>query len=215
MSIFNKVHKILIQYRINESYTKRFLKYGNSPAGVFWKNSFTQNYRFELIHKEILKSENIGKYVIADIGCGYGKFFDYLNSQITIQNFHYYGYDINPIFINFCKKKYTYNNVNFYKLSYPISYADFSIMSGTFNLCVIDNLFSWEKFLINSLNDIWKKTKKMMVFNLLVRDKKVISNMLYYTEKKWIKNVCIKKFGKTRIIQDPLLPDDILIVTSR
>ncbi len=215
MYIFQKIKIAVIEYRINELYTKRFLKYGKKPAGVFWKNSFTQNYRFELIYKEILKEHNLEMSIIADIGCGYGKLYEFLKSQKSELNFEYIGYDINSVLIEHCEKMYPFKNVNFFKLSCPREFVDFTIMSGTFNLCVLENLHSWEKYIIESLEEIWKKTKKIMLFNLLISNKRMILNKLYFSEKDWIRQICEKKFGKTRIIQDTLLPKDILVVISR
>lgn len=205
----------MIEYRINELYTKRFLKYGKKPAGVFWKNNFTHNYRFELIFKEILKKHSLEMSVIADIGCGYGKLYEFLKTQKKISNFKYIGYDINSVLIKHCEKVYPFKNVNFFKLSCPKEFVDFTIMSGTFNLCVVRNLHYWEKYIIESLEKIWKKTKKIMLFNLLVSNERIILNKLYFSEKDWIKEVCENKFGETKIIQDSLLPEDILVVIYR
>ena len=212
MSFFDKINDTLIEYKINKIYSKRFSQYKNSPSGVFWKNKFTQNYRFELILKEILKSNSLNNCIIADIGCGYGEFFEFLKKKIDFQKIYYHGYDINTDFIKFCNEKYMTKNLKFFKSSSPFHFVDYSVMSGTFNLCVIENLIFWEKYIIDNLKRIWKKTKKIMIFYLLIKNKRMISNKLYYSEKNWIKNVCEQKFNKTKIIEDTLLPEDLLIV---
>ena len=215
MNFLNKINNTLIEYKINKIYSKRFSKYRDSPSGVFWKNKFTQNYRFELIFKEILNHNNSDDFSIADIGCGYGEFFHFLKKKIDSRKIDYQGYDINPNLIKFCKKKYITNNSRFFKLSCPIHFVDYSIMSGTYNLCVIDDLIFWEKYIIDNLTKIWKKTKKAMLFNLLINDKRIISNHLYYSEKNWIKIICEQKFNKVITIQDIFLPEDLLVVIYR
>ena len=49
MNFFDKLSFSYLEHKINNSYTNRLMKYGNSPQGLFWKNSFTQIHRFELI----------------------------------------------------------------------------------------------------------------------------------------------------------------------
>ena len=49
MNFFDELSFSYLEYKINNSYTSRLIKYGNNPKGLFWKNSFTQIHRFELI----------------------------------------------------------------------------------------------------------------------------------------------------------------------
>ena len=141
--------------------------------------------------------------------------FHFLKKNIDSRKIDYQGYDINPNLIKFCKKKYITNNSRFFNLSCPIHFVDYSIMSGTFNLCVIDDLIFWEKYIIDNLTKIWKKTKQAMLFNLLINHNRIISNHLYYSEKNWIKKICEQKFNKVITIQDICLPEDLLVVIYR
>ena len=61
----------------------------------------------------------------------------------------------------------------------------------------------------------WLKTKRAMIFNLLVRKQKGIYGGLYYSNEQWIKKYCEISFGKTKISKSNLLPDDMLIVVQR
>ena len=85
-------------------------------------------------------------------------------------------------------------------------------MSGTYNLSVTKDIKMWEKYILKNLNNIWKRTNKIMAFNLLHHNERKIEQGLYYTNKNWIKDICEQNFGKTEIIFSSLLPDDILII---
>ena len=215
MSIFDKFSFSYLEHKINISYTKRYLQYGNIPQGLFWKNSITQNHRFEIILNEICRYKNFQKYLICDIGCGYGKFIDFLEKKIDKVSLKYQGCDLNPILIKYCNKNYIKKNYKFYQKSLPTGFVDFSVMSGTFNLCVTKDISIWERYLISNLSNIWKQTKIMMVFNLLESDKRKIYKGLYYTNRNWIKEICSNKYGETKIISSPNLPNDITIVIKR
>ena len=212
MNFFDKLSFSYLEYKINNSYTNRLMKYGNSPQGLFWKNSFTQIHRFELIITALNKYYNLKKFTICDIGCGYGKFLEFLRNRLNKSTFQYQGCDLNNKLIDHCTKIYSDKNCKFYKKSSPQGMVDFSVMSGTFNLSVTSDINIWEKYILKNLTNIWKQTNKIMAFNLLHQNEKKIKQGLYYTNKKWIKKICEQNFGKTEFIFSSVLPEDILII---
>ena len=214
MNFFDELSFSYLEYKINNSYTNRLIKYGNSPQGLFWKNSFTQIHRFELIITALNKYSNLKKFSICDIGCGYGKFFEFITNRFNKSTFKYQGCDLNGKLIDYCTKKFMNTNCKFYKNSLPKGIVDFSIMSGTFNLSVTDDIKVWEKYILKNLTNIWKQTNKIMAFNLLYHNEKKIQEGLYFTDKNWIKDICEQNFGKTEIIFSSLLPDDVLIIVK-
>ena len=214
MNFFDELSFYYLEYKINNSYTNRLMKYGNSPQGLFWKNSFTQIHRFELIINALNKYYNLKKFTICDIGCGYGKLLEFLRNNLNKSTFQYQGCDLNDKLITHCRKNYSDNNSKFYKKSLPKGIVDFSVMSGTFNLSVTDDIKIWEKYILNNLTKIWKHTSKIMAFNLLHQNQKEIKQGLYYTNKNWIKNICEQHFGKTEIIFSSILPKDILLIVK-
>ena len=214
MIFFDELSFSYLEYKINNSYTKRLMKYGHTPQGLFWKNSFTQIHRFELIITALNKYHNLKKFVICDIGCGYGKFLEFLRNKLNKSNFLYQGCDLNDKLIDHCSRNYSDKNCKFYKKSSPRGIVDFSVMSGTFNLSVTDDVKIWEKYILKNLTNIWQKTDKIMAFNMLHQNGRKIKQNLYYTHKDWIKDICEQNFGKTEIIFSSLLPDDILIIVN-
>ena len=214
MNFFDELSFSYLEYKINNSYTNRLIKYGNTPQGLFWKNSFTQIHRFELIITALNKYSNLKKFTICDVGCGYGKFFEFLKDKLKKSTFQYQGCDLNNNLIDYCTKIYSDKNCTFYKKSSPKGVVDFSVMSGTFNLSVTYDVKIWEKYILRNLISIWKQTNKMMAFNLLNQNERKIKQGLYYTNKNWIKDICEQNFGKTEIFFSSLLPDDILIIVK-
>ena len=212
MHFFDELSFSYLEYKINNSYTNRLMKYGNSPQGLFWKNSFTQIHRFELIITALNKYYNLKQFTVCDIGCGYGKFFEFLRDKLKKSTFQYQGCDLNNKLIDYCTKNYSDKNCKFYKKSSPKDIVDFSVMSGTFNLSVTDDIKIWEKYILKNLTNIWKQTNKIKAFNLLNQNERKIEQGLYYTNKNWIKDICEQNFGQTEIIFSSLLPDDILII---
>ena len=113
MNFFDELSFSYLEYKINNSYTNRLLKYGHSPQGLFWKNSFTQINRFELIFSALKKYYALDDFIICDVGCGYGKFLEFLENRLYKTSFIYQGCDLNANLINHCKAKYTNKNFQF------------------------------------------------------------------------------------------------------
>ena len=218
MHFFDELSFSYLEYKINNSYTNRLMKYGNTPQGLFWKNSFTQIHRFELIITALSKYSNLKKFTISDIGCGNGKFFEFLRNKLEKSIFQYQGCDLNKKLIDYCTKNYSDKNCKFYKKSSPKGIVDFSIMSGTFNLSVTDDIKIWEKYILKNLTSICKQTNKIMAFNLLHqnerKNERKIKQGLYFTNKNWIKDICERNFGQTEIIFSSILPDDVLVIVK-
>ncbi len=214
MNFLDELTFSYLEHKINNSYAKRLKKYGNTPQGLFWRNSFTQIHRYELIFTAINKYYDLKNFTICDVGCGHGKFLEFLKKRMNNSVFHYQGCDLNFKLINYCKKKFSNKNCTFFQKSSPKGFVDFSVMSGTFNLCVTHDIYIWEKYLLKNLTNIWRYTNKVMIFNLLHKNERKIDKGLYYSNKNWIKNICEKRFGKTEVFLSSILPNDILIMVK-
>ena len=213
--IIKKLHFFNIEKALKKIYSQKFHEFGASPKSLLWKSIFTQDLRLESIIKIILTFDNLENNKICDIGCGYGRFLEKLQEHKKLNKIYYNGIDINEDFVSYCLKKYKKENVFFHIASSPRQSVDFTVMSGTYNLCTLNNVNTWEDYLTNCLSKNWLKTKRAMIFNLLVRKQKGIYGGLYYSNEQWIKKYCEISFGKTKISKSNLLPDDILIVVQR
>ena len=111
--IKNLIFKFLNQ-RIYKIYNKRFLKYDNTPKGVFWNSKLSQDLRLNIILDKILNNSKFDTFTIADIGCGYGRLFEIIKERNLENRIRYSGFDINKNFISFCKTNRKIKNGNFY-----------------------------------------------------------------------------------------------------
>ena len=86
---------------IIDRYNKRFEIYGDNPLSLNWKDREAQYERFN----NFLKLIDVENKNILDIGCGFADLYTYLYDKNKLPK-KYTGIDINPNFINHCKKKF-------------------------------------------------------------------------------------------------------------
>ncbi len=207
----------LLEAEIKSQYSKRFQRFGATPKGVFWVSTERQETRFDLILKEIQKiSPKQTILDIADIGCGYGSFADYLFKKLNRSEFRYEGLDINKNLIEHCHRSFLEPNLRFGVGGKPSSVKDFVIMSGTYNLASTKNVTLWEQYLFDCLSECWAYAKSAMIFNLQTsKTRRIGSQNIYYARTSDIIDFCVAKLGPTRITRDASLENDVTFTIVR
>ena len=208
------IHKILNK-EISNIYNKRFDTFNNTPKGVFWNNKLSQDLRLNIILDKILQNTKSDEFSIADIGCGYGRFYEILKERNLDDKVKYHGFDINQKIINFCKNNKDFVNVKFGISALPFDDTDYVVMSGTYNLTPTNDISLWEDYIIKNLTNNWKFVRKAMIFNCLIKEKRKIEKKLYYTELSWIKKMCERNFCNPEVVKHNLLKDDITIILKK
>ena len=205
----------LLNKQISNIYNKRFDTFNNTPKGVFWNSKLSQDLRLNIILDKILQDTKSDKFSIADVGCGYGRFYEILKERNLDDKVKYHGFDINQKIINFCKNNKDFVNVKFGISALPFDDTDYVVMSGTYNLTPTNDISLWEDYIIKNLTNNWKFVRKAMIFNCLIKEKREIEKKLYYTELSWIKKICERNFCDPEVIKHKLLKDDITIILKK
>ena len=65
---------------------------------------------------------------------------------------------------------------------HPIKQCDFTIISGTYNYAIFNNIELWENYLIFNLKKCFNKSSKGVIFNLQKSFKAKIVNNIYYAD---------------------------------
>ena len=205
----------LLNKQISNIYNKRFDNFNNTPKGVFWNSKLSQDLRLNIILDKILQNTKSDEFSIADIGCGYGRFYEILKERNLDDKVKYHGFDINQKIINFCKNNKDFVNVKFGISALPFDDTDYVVMSGTYNLTPTNDISLWEDYIIKNLTNNWKFVRKAMIFNCLIKEKRKIEKKLYYTELSWIQKICERNFCDPEVIKHNLLKDDITIILKK
>jgi len=177
---------------INSYYTSKIVQYGTTPKGVDWNGRESQFIRFEQLSKIIIQDN----FTINDIGCGYGKYTEYLAQNY--KNFIYNGYDLSSKMIENAKK--LYHDCNFATISEleDIKQSDYSIASGIFSVKMEYNEDEWLLHILSTLKEMNEKSSKGFSFNMITKysDKDGRRNDLYYADPFFIFDYCKRNFSK-------------------
>ena len=185
---------IKILENINHYYTDKIKMHGATPKGVDWNGEDSQFVRFEQLSKIINKDI----FSINDIGCGYGKYFEFLQNRFS--NFNYYGFDLSQEMINNAKSLYSNMGGGFMQVDNlkNIEKADYSVASGIFSVKMEHNESEWLSYILSTLEQMNEKSIRGFSFNMLTKysDKEYMKDNLYYADPLFIFDYCKRNFSK-------------------
>lgn len=164
---------------IKQFYMDSFIKYGATPPGVGWEDQSSQALRFEKIIHLIDWPQN--KVSINDFGCGYGAMFRYLCSR-QIQVDKYFGYDICDDMLTKATSTIKDARAVFNNSDQVLYRADFTFISGTFNLKLSHSDRSWSEYVRQTLVEIASKSVRGIAFNMLSSDVEDKQCIFYYAD---------------------------------
>lgn len=213
--MFRLFSQFALERSLNSAYQARLNKCGNVAEGVFWRSKSNQFARFNSLLKQIQKALPNQNITIADVGCGYGALYGYITEMPKHQQLLYCGVDINSAMIRACKQQFP-NKKNLFSLGRkPKHMVDFSLFSGTFNLCYTTNIKLWEDYILDNLHQSWRLSRYGVVLNLLCDKHSHIKNQIYYANRSSFIKRASDLFGPTSATSTPQVTKDVTFVISR
>ena len=181
--------------KIEELYTNNLKSSGKTSAAVGWNTLESQELRFNKLTSVI--NEIILPVTINDYGCGYGAHLKYLEKngyKIT----RYNGYDISTTMIDTAKENLSSfeGRLELYNGSEIKTPADYTFVSGTFNVRFDDDNKSWKNFIKNKLEEINHNSIKGFSFNLLSTYVDYKESHLYYRNPCYWFDYCKNNFSR-------------------
>ncbi|MEQ8666332.1 MAG: class I SAM-dependent methyltransferase [Rhodospirillales bacterium] len=200
------------------AYRRRLGQCGPTAKGAFWANQANVRHRFELLCRVFDPADVArGGVTVRDFGCGYGALFDYLANHPILNDGHYVGYDITRSMLDACEQRIRDPRASFRCSARPTAPADYTLVSGTFNLKLQADEQAWHDYVEASLTILWETTRKAMAFNMLDR-RRFDPDMegLYYADCAEIAAFCRSALSPdVEVIENYELPDFTILVRRR
>ncbi len=197
-------------------YDLRLKRFGARPEGVFWLDEDGQNLRFEVLARIM---EGAGESVtVNDLGCGYGAFFKFLKDRPEMKDGLYLGYDISESMVDKAKRLNDDPRAEFVQGLIATWRADYSFVSGTYNMRMDTDPVEWAEYVRASLAQLWSASGRGLAFNMLadeesIRRGKPRQDDLYYARSRDYLDFCRRQLSphSTLITDYPLAEWTILV----
>jgi len=200
---------------VRRVYDYRLGECGAVANGVFWKDADGQMLRLEILLQAILPEDLKGPITVNDFGCGYGALFDVLASEPMMRGGGYTGYDISQDMQRAAQARQNDERATFIHSPIATQMADYSFVSGTYNMCMGAPPAQWADYIKTSLDMLWSKTTKVMAFNLLDDQQPEKLSDLYYANKRAFIAYALTLSPEVEVIDDyPLTEFTIFVKRS-
>lgn len=181
---------------VERSYGFTVRKYGPVNKGVGWSNAEWQFHRFN-IFAGMFAYEKTDALVINDLGCGYGAMFEAYANLPQLRNGRYIGYDINPDMLKHAKARIRDPRAKFLLTHRATEEADYSFVSGSYNIKMHADDADWLAFVTNSLFDLWSMTRTGLAFNMMSVHAPEKLETLYYADPELLLAFCKRRMSES------------------
>lgn len=190
------------------AYERRLRRYGDTAQGVFWKNEKWQRRRYEILVAIFDDAANAGGQTIHDFGCGYGALFDFLADHPALHGGRYIGTDMCAGMVDAARKRISDPRARFQRHLWATDPADFTFVSGTFNMHLENDEADWRDYIEASLLRLWHSSRRGLAFNMLSVSATEIFDGLYYAAPEEVLAFARAHMDpNAELIVEPPLPD--------
>jgi SAM-dependent methyltransferase len=167
---------------VAQLYEKSLSDHGLSSKGVGWNDEASQLLRFEKLAYVLNHLRHAEEISVNDFGCGYGAMFKYLDKLPNVRLQKYYGYDISEEMLAAARRVIADERADLIQSSRVINEADFSFVSGTFNVRLGASDAVWTEHIKEILINLAEKSRKGFAFNLFSTYVDWKQDNLYYAD---------------------------------
>lgn len=152
---------------VGRYYSDRLGRFGATPLGVGWTCVPTQELRFV----QIAKLFDADTFSLNDIGCGYGALLAYLRKRHRIAQVDYLGLDLSKDMVEEAQRKWKKAaGARFAISSDTYRVADYCVASGIFNVKLGHDRTTWERFVSQTLAQMFDRCQRGVAVNFLRDD---------------------------------------------
>lgn len=198
---------------IRDLYSGNLATHGPSSKSVGWKDEASQLLRFERLAQVIDRGSAAEGFTVNDWGCGYGSMFHYLDGLSGVEMNGYTGYDISEEMLTAASQATASPRARFVLGAQVTEDADYSFVSGTFNVKLEATDAEWDRYVKEQLEAIYAKSRRGLAFNLLTTYVDWKQDNLFYADPREFFDFCKRHLSRyvTLLHDYPLYEWTILV----
>jgi SAM-dependent methyltransferase len=185
--------------QVERYYSDKVAVHGAKPLGVDWNDERGQRLRFDRL-LQVLDLGSSG-FSINDYGCGYGGLIDALDARGG--PFTYCGFDVSQAMVAAGRVRYEgRRDVRFVDARYELGPADYTVASGIFNVRLDQPADVWERYVLDTIDDLVAVSRCGVAFNALTAHADVthMRSDLHYADPAVLLNHCLRRFSRNVIV---------------
>lgn len=182
---------------IRDLYTGNLATHGLSSKSVGWKDEASQLLRFERLAQIIDRGPSAGGVSVNDWGCGYGSMFRYLDNLPGVEMCGYTGYDISEEMLGAASQAIASPKARFVLGAQVTEDADYSFVSGTFNVRLDAADAEWDQYVKEQVTAIYARSRRGMAFNLLTSHVDWKQENLFYADPRDFFDFCKRHLSRS------------------
>ena len=200
---------------VKKVFSQSVKNYGSTPKSVAWSSQEKQFRRFQIFAGLFSLIPANTRFSINDLGCGYGAMFRAYKDFPEFNYGRYFGYDISKEMLLEAKKKINDPRAFWIQSHEATEEADFSFVSGTYNLNMDADEDLWRVYIENNLLQLWSKTRLALGFNMLSKHSPKRQKTLYYADPEHFYAFCAQNMrGRVKMV-NRLEPEEFVIFVLR
>lgn len=182
--------------KIKGLYSNNLRENGVKSRAVGWNTPESQALRFDKLTSVI--EDRTGPVSVNDYGCGYGAHLAYLEKECGIKVSDYVGYDLSEDMIAAARSELSWFSGGLSLLCSPdiSTKADYTFVSGTFNVRFEADDHEWQNFLEKKLDEVDRFSSRGFAFNLLSTYVDWKEEHLFYGDPCYWFDLCKRKYSK-------------------
>jgi SAM-dependent methyltransferase len=152
--------------KVRDLYSENLERSGAVSTAVGWNTPESQALRFRKL-TEVVERDGAG-FSVNDYGCGYGAHLDHLLAEgLPVTAYH--GYDISEQMLDAARQGHTgfSGELDLRRGGTIETIADYTFVSGTFNVRFESDEDEWKKYILERLREIDAHSRRGFSFNLL------------------------------------------------
>jgi SAM-dependent methyltransferase len=152
---------------VESLYTGNLAEHGLDSRAVGWPDDESHRLRFEKLAYVLDADPPRDPISVNDWGCGYGAMFEFLDRRPGVELASYRGYDISAEMIEAARRNVDDPRAEFVEGGRLDRDADYTFVSGTFNVRSEATDDAWSEFVKGTLLEIARRSRRGFAFNLL------------------------------------------------
>jgi SAM-dependent methyltransferase len=181
-------------------YSASLAEHGLVPQGVGWGDDESHRLRFAQL--AAILPDHAESLAVADLGCGYGAFFDYLDERLGLRLERYIGYEISAEMAAAARERLRDPRARVVESAEPTDEVDYSFACGPFNVKLDVAVEDWDVYIKNQLRTLAATSRLGLAFNLLTTEVDWRDPKLFYADPQAYLEFCQRELSPDVLLVD-------------